>query len=119
MSLKDDNWGIIITYKEFYWSHFKKLYDIGAKNYENVETSHIPPENVFVIDIYTWNIIVQIIKDEKITLLDILKKAKANNSDPQTAKMLFKMHLDDYKSSTLNLKYFENVNPLFEIKNPN
>jgi len=119
MSLKNDNWGIIITYKEFYWSHFKKLYDIGAKNYENIETSHIPPENVFVIDIYTWNIIVQIIKDEKIPLLDILKKAKANNLDPQTSKMLFKMHLDDYKSSTLNLKYFENVSALFEIKDPN
>lgn len=119
MSLDDENWGIIITYKEFFWSHFKKLYDIGAKNYENVETSHIPPENVFVIDIYTWNITVQIIKNEKITLLDILKNAKANNSNPQTAKMLFKMHLDEYKSSTLNLKYFENVSPLFEIKDPN
>ena len=29
------------------------------------------------------------------------------------------MHLDDYKYITLNLKCFENVSPLFEIKDQN
>lgn len=116
LSLDKENWGIIITYKEFFCSHFTKLHEVAVKNYPNIDTSHIPPENVFIIDIYTWNIIVQIIITEKISLLQILKDAKQNNEDPLTSKMLFKMHLDDYRSVKLDLRYFDDVHPLFELK---
>lgn len=111
-----ENWGIIITYKEFFCSDFTKLYEIAVKNYSQIDTSHIPAENIFIIDIYTWNIIVQIISRKKITLIQILKNAKKNNLDPKTSKMLFKMHLDQYKPGKLDLRYFDDVHPLFELK---
>lgn len=112
-----ENWGIIITYKEFYWSQFSSLYEIGAKNYDIGDNSHIPPENVFIIDIYTWNIIVQIVKDGKSTLLNILKLAKENNKHAISKKLLFRMHLDQYFDNLkFDLDYFRDMEPLFKIK---
>lgn len=116
MSHDKENWGIIITYKEFFCSHFTKLYEVGVKNYPNIDTSHIPAENIFIIDIYTWNVIVQIMITKKITLLQILREARQSNMDPSTSKMLFQMHLDKYNLGKLNLRYFDDIHPLFDIK---
>jgi hypothetical protein len=103
-----ENWGIIITYKELFWSHFVELFNIGKEKYNSEQDySHLPPENVFIIDIYSWDKIVQIVKDKKATLLEILKKAKANNSKPETSKLLFNMHLDDFDLKTMNLSYLQ------------
>ncbi len=102
------NWGIIITYKELFWSHFVKLFEIGKDKYDNIDTfTHLPPENVFIIDLYTWDKIVQIVKDKKATLLEILQNAKKDNSNHETSKQLFDMHLDQYKLETMNLTYLQ------------
>lgn len=117
-SLRPDkeNWGIIITYKELFWSHFTKLFEIGKDRYDVSQSfDHIPPQNVFIIDVYTWDKIIQIIKDKKATLLEILKKAKDNNSRPETSKQLFNMHLDDYDIGRLNLSYLSNEINRFNI----
>lgn len=112
-----ENWGIIITYKELFWSHFTKLFEIGKDKYDLEQSyDHIPPQNVFIIDIYTWDKIIQIVKDKKATLLEILKKAKDNNSRPETSKQLFNMHLDDYGIGTLNLSYLRHEIDSFDIK---
>jgi len=104
-----ENWGIIITYKEIFWSHFTELFEIGKDRYDLTQTyDHIPPQNVFIIDIYTWDKIIQIVKDKKATLLEILQKAKDNNSRPETSKQLFNMHLDNYDIGRLNLSYLSN-----------
>lgn len=112
-----ENWGIIITYKEFHWSDFKRLFEIGKNNYElNERNNHIPPENVFIIDIYTWNKVIQIIKDKKSTLLDILKKAKANNSNMTTSKQVFDMHLNEFKDLKISLSYLKDEDHLISSK---
>lgn len=112
-----ENWGIIITYKELFWSQFTKLFEIGKEKYDLQQSyDHLPPQNVFIIDIYTWDKIVQIVKDKKATLLEILKKAKDNNSRPETTKQLFNMHLDDYKIGTLNLSYLGHEIDRLDIK---
>lgn len=114
---KEENWGIIITYKELYWSCFSELFNIGKNRYDkNITCTHLPPENVFIIDIYTWDNIVQIVKDKKATLKDILQTAKKNNSKPETYKQLFSMHLDIYKIERIDLNYLNKELNKFELE---
>mgnify|MGYP000630978822 CR=1 FL=1 len=109
ISPNKENWGIIITFKEYFWSRFSDLYEIGKSKYPNLTSiDHLPPENVFIIDIYTWNKIIQIVKDKKATLSQILKKVKKNNSNKLTSKQIFEMHLDDYNLTGFHLDYLEN-----------
>lgn len=111
------NWGIIITYKELFWSRFTELYSVGKDKYSSSkDVSHLPYDNVFIIDLYTWDKIVQIIKDNKATLLEILKVAKDNNSKPETSKQLFNMHLDIYNIGVLDLEYLKDEHALLELK---
>ena len=101
-----ENWGVILTYKELYWSNFNDLFEIGKQRQETeLDYDILPPENVFIIDVYTWDKIVQIVKDRKATLTDILKLAKSNNSSPETSKQLFNMHLDQFELKRLQLSY--------------
>ncbi len=105
---KDENWGIILTYKKLYWGQYTDLYNLGIKNQkEKIDSTHLPPENVFLIDIHTWDRIVNIITDEKTSLLEILKLAKRNNSKPETFKQNFDMHLDNFKRNPLKLSYLQ------------
>jgi hypothetical protein len=113
----NESWGIIITYKKLYWSHFPDLFEIGKDKYDiNQNYDHLPAQNVFIIDIYTWDQIIQIIKDKKSTLLEILKEARLNNSNPSTSKQFFSMHLDRYEIGVMNLSYLQYEFSKFEIK---
>ncbi|WP_233878912.1 hypothetical protein, partial [Chryseobacterium sp. 8AT] len=88
--------------------------------YINIDCTHIPAENVFIIDIYTWNNLIQILKNKKeLTILDILKKAKDNNMNSVTSKLLFSMHLNEYfenDNNNLSLQFLNNETNLLKIK---
>lgn len=102
----EEFFGIILTYKEMYWSKFVDLYEVVKDQItEEHDTKILPPSNVFIIDLLTWDKIIQIVKDGKATLREILQKAKQNNSDPITSKLLFSMHLDEYELKQFNLGY--------------
>nr|WP_320118113.1 hypothetical protein [uncultured Marinifilum sp.] len=117
LSPKKENYGIILTYKRFFWSHFIDLYELGKDKFKLENgTDSLPPENVFIIDVYTWDNLVQIIKEGKTSLLDILKLAKQNNSKSETKKQSFDMHLDDYEINQLNLSYLEEELKELEIR---
>ena len=106
---KKENWGLILTYKELYWCTFKELFEISKDKFENSNDSiYLPPENVFILDINSWNKMLQVIKDKKATLIEILEKAKLNNSLPKTRKQMFSMHLDEYEVKNFNLDFLEN-----------
>lgn len=108
-----ENWGIILTYKELFWSRFKELYKLGKYKYSNAaDYTYIPYDNVFIIDIYTWDKIVQIVKDKKASLIDILRIAKENNLKLETTKQLFSMHLDIYDLKTIDLDYLREEHEL-------
>lgn len=111
------NWAIIITYKEFFWGDFTELYNLGKEKFkiDTQDASTLLPENVFLMDIYTWDRTVQIVKDKKVTLLDILQKVKQTNSNPLTKKQLFRMHLEEYDSKQLDLSYL--YDELKQIRN--
>jgi hypothetical protein len=106
LNLTTECFGIILTYKQLYWSRFTELYDIGKRDIDdNLNSNFLPPENVFIIDYYVWDKIVQIVKDKKANLIDILKKAKLNNSVNTSVKQLFDAHLDEYELEQFNLTY--------------
>lgn len=116
ISPNTENWGIILTYKELFWSSFDELFEIGKDKFSNLDNyTCLPPENVFIIDIYSWNTIIEIIKDKKVTLLDILKVAKSNNSSPKTKKQLFNMHLDIYDLEISNSNFLQKEIELLKI----
>ncbi|HLP52115.1 MAG TPA: hypothetical protein VK154_14600 [Chitinophagales bacterium] len=101
-----ENWGIIITYKELFWSRFTELYDVTKDKYlDSEDNNHLKPENVFIIDVCTWDVMMQVIKDKKASLLDILRIARKNNSIPETSKQSFRMHLKIYGVQTMKLSY--------------
>ncbi len=109
ISEENENWGIILTYKKFFWSHFIDLYDLGKDKFSlNNDYNQLPPENVFIIDIYTWDKIVNIVNEGHSSLIDILKIAKENNAKPETKKQSFDMHLDQFEINQLNLSYLQN-----------
>jgi hypothetical protein len=118
ISPDNENWGIIVTYKELFWSKFTDLFELGMDKFENSKDyQYLKPENVFIIDIYTWDKIIQIVKDNKATLLEILQDAKRNNSKPESTKQLFNMHLDKYDLKTMNLSYLQNEIRELQIRN--
>lgn len=105
-SNNDEYFGIILTYKEMYWSKFEDLYDLVKDQITDTHNTEIlPPQNVFIIDLLTWDKMIQIIKDKKATLREILQKAKSNNSDPKTSKLLFSMQLTEYDLEKFDLSY--------------
>jgi len=120
LSPEKENWGIIITYKEMFWSKFSNLFEIGKSKYENAnDNAHLPPENVYIIDIYTWDKMIQIVKNKKATLLEILSVAKKNDNKSETSKQLFDMHLDIYELKIMNLQYLQDELKGLEIKDKN
>lgn len=110
-----ENWGIILTYKKLYWSQFSDLYEVGKAKFPEIDNEQLPPENVFIIDIYTWDRIVNIINNEKTSLIRILEIARTNNSDPITKKQSFDMHLDIFDNNALNLNYLKREKDLLKI----
>jgi hypothetical protein len=118
LNTEKQNWGLIITYKELCWSRFNELFEMSKDKFENSKDSHyLPPENVFILDIYSWNTIIQILKDGKATIVEILEKARENNSKPETRKQLFSMHLDEYKVYNFDLNFLKKEIEELEIKN--
>jgi hypothetical protein len=108
ISPENENWGIILTYKEYFGGDFPDLFEIGNKYNEDISNvKFLPPENVFIIDLESWDRLIAIIKKEGITLKNILMKIKAANTDPATKKLLIRQHLEDYKIEFLELTYLK------------
>jgi len=111
-------YGIIITYKEMLlgfgkdtWHEFLKdpITKFCEDNNHNILA--MPPENLFFISIEDWDRTVQIIKDRKASLIEVLKNAYQQNIDPDITKriMLFQQALRKYELKGYNLTYHENL----------
>ena len=115
-------YGIIITYKKLFlgnsidvWEQFlkKEARKIGLENKMRL----LPPENLFIIDIESWDRTLQILKTNKISLVDVLEKIKNIDANPQSKKFNFSMHLDDFKINKINLSYLLEAYTHFGFKN--
>lgn len=104
--------GMIITYKRLYVGNTTDLWDSFLKQEtEKLKTplqiSYLPIENVFLIDIRTWDKLIQILKDTKISLREILVKIRETDKNPTSKKNNFDMHLDDYSFGKFDLTYLQ------------
>lgn len=112
----EEYFGIIITYKKLFLGSSEDMWEQFLKNETNKictqeECKIIPHQNLFVMDIYTWDQTVQILKDNKeLQLKDILIKVREDNKNPKTKKFHFSMHLDDYDFTNFDLAFLKEAN---------
>ncbi|WP_215224471.1 hypothetical protein [Echinicola shivajiensis] len=103
--------GIIITYKNLYLGNSLSMWQQFLEEETNNQglnpqtVSLVPIENLFFMDLRTWDKIIQIIKDKGISLKDILIKARNTDTSPENSKFFFDMHLDEYDIGINNLSY--------------
>ena len=114
---KSDNYAVILTYKPLFWGHYIKLNQLVNDPKEEPNSEVLPPENVFIIDIYSWNKIIHIIKDDQASLREILERAKNQNANPETRKQMFSLHLDEYEIETLDLSFINDEVKTFKWNN--
>jgi hypothetical protein len=121
-NLDKEFFGIIITYKEMYWCNGLDCWDDLLKNptiesckNNNLDSSILPPENLYFIDIATWDKLIQIIKDTNVTLREILVKAKQDDSVTATKKGAFYLHTNQYDVGRLSLNYLNEPYKILDI----
>ncbi|WP_294286631.1 hypothetical protein [uncultured Chryseobacterium sp.] len=107
-------YGIIVCYKDFYLSSLDDYSDILKDDVNSVLEKNnwnfnpLPLENVFVISIVNWDIIVEYLKEKKITLPNLLKDIVQSNKK-EKHKWLLGL-LKQYGNAKANLSYLEKEN---------
>lgn len=106
--------GLIVTYKELYLGNGNDLWDQFLQ--EETETlrssaqiSIVPPSNLYLIDLRGWNLLIQVCKTTGRSPLEILKKAKADDSVGATKKFTMTMHLEGYGIRVRDVSYIQRV----------
>ena len=125
-NLDKEFFGIIITYKEMHWCNGLDCWDdllkiptIESCKNNNLDSSILPPENLYFIDIATWDKLIQIIKDTNVTLREILVKAKQDDSVSATKKGAFYLHTNQYDVGRLSLSYLNEPYKILDIDEGN
>jgi hypothetical protein len=118
-------YGFVITYKETYLGYGSDVWDEFLKDYienfaieNDIPISILPPENLFFIDIETWDYIVQSVVTNKCSLIDIIEKAKENrlNPNPTTCRILLDQVLrEHFKIDKYNLSYLQQAHRFIEL----
>lgn len=105
--------GIIITYKELrldngreLWNLFLRDETLKMRSEEDIKV--LPIDNLFMMDLKTWDYLTQYMKDTQISLLDILRKVREDNLKPDTMKFEFQMHINKYLGK-INLSYLRDA----------
>lgn len=94
-----NNYLLVVTFKELYIGSGSTYYDVIAKEKmdeiynEYKEHPCIPPENMYFITIDDFDILTSIIREEELTLSEIIDIAKKKDKDPHTRKFDFHLHL--------------------------
>jgi hypothetical protein len=107
---KTEYFGIIVTYKKLNLGNSKDIWDQFLKEatlkITDVDTVNLLPiENLFFIDLATWDILIQLLKNKTIELVDLLKSVRDADSNFKTKKEWFSMHLDKYNITQIDLQY--------------
>lgn len=120
---KSTKYGIIVTYKELYlgdsqdiWEQFLEK---GTQNLLGADMSQLaalPISNLFFMNLSTWDLLMSIIKRDKIQLVDLLEKIKIANATPMTKKFFFSMHLDEYKPYPIDLDFLNEAHDQLKPK---
>lgn len=115
--------GIIITYKKLHLGPVLECWDTLLKNNteefctkNNLKHNILPPENLFFIDIDTWDLMVQIIVDKRSSLKELLTHFRKQDSHPNTRKHEIKMHLEHFFPISVNLRFHKEAEKLFAFE---
>lgn len=103
LKLEKELFGIIVTYKQLYlgnsgdmWVQFLEKETIKRLNNSLESIKLLPIENLFILDIDTWELLLQVLKENAISLADILREVRAVDANPKTKLFFFSMHLKKY-----------------------
>ncbi|MDW3211307.1 MAG: hypothetical protein R8N23_15635 [Reichenbachiella sp.] len=104
--------GLIITYKRIYlggpedvWNLFLKEAVTEIALEMDLDISRLPYQNLFILDIDTWDKLLQASKNRGAKISNILKKARKNNESAETKKFYFDLHLEEYHVNNYSLKH--------------
>lgn len=100
---KNNNYLIVVTYKELYVGNGQTFYESVAKDkideiyshYNNAQTINL--ENMYFLDIEDFEFFVEGIRSKQIGFVEGLEKAKADDSDFNTMKFAFEQHITSWK----------------------
>jgi hypothetical protein len=111
--------GVIITYREMYlgfgldaWDEFLEAPMREFFLQQKIAFNILPPENLFFITIEDWDYIIQIVKENKATLKEILLKGRETNVSPKVGDKLFLMEMvlqKYFKVNNLKLSYLDGL----------
>jgi hypothetical protein len=117
--------GIIITYREMYlgfgsdaWNEFMESTVEKFANENNIDLNVLPPKNLFFVTIEYWDYMMQVIKEGKGSLKEILIKGRELNSSPNPVDRVFlieqvlKKH---FKIQSLDLSYLNRAHKMINI----
>lgn len=95
--------GIVISYKELLlgnstdmWEDFLKERTEKFCQKHGLNKLLLPCENLFFMDIRTWDRLLKVTIERNISIQSVLKNVRAADKDTQTKTFLFDQHLDKY-----------------------
>jgi len=123
---KNKEWfGVIITYREMYlgfgsdaWHEFMqpKVKEFAAQN--NLDLDILPPKNLFFVTVEYWDYMMQVIKQGKASLKQMLEKGRELNlsSNPIDKVFLIEQVLKKhFRVQSLDLSYLKNAHKVINI----
>ena len=97
-----NNYLLVITFKELYLGNGTTFYECIAQDNLNrihnrfPEQIRIPFENMYFITIDELDLLLEAIKNKKVTIVEAIEKAKVADSEPRTKKFDFMLHLKSW-----------------------
>ena len=95
----EDNYLIVVTFKDFYIGNGCDLHDFVAEDVikriiEDYGKEWIPIENIYFLSIDEFEILAEAFRGWQQGLVECLKKAVEADKDPMTKKFVFQQHLE-------------------------
>jgi hypothetical protein len=96
---KDNNYLLVVTYKELYLSNGSVFYESVASDKIDVLKSNIakeaiiPMENIYFITLESFELLCSILKQHNLNVAQIIEHAKQNDKEAQSKKFEFNQHL--------------------------
>ena len=108
--------GIIVTYKQLYlgdsgdmWEQFLEKETAARVNNNWELTKALPVKNLFILDLDTWDLLLQVLKDNPVKLVDILREVRNTDAQPEKKLFFFSMHLKKYGVKKFTHQYLANA----------
>lgn len=107
----DEYFGVIITYKDLYLGETEDIWEQFLRDEimkiirDEKDLEKLPADNLFFIDLATWDLMMQIVKSKGVTVKDILLKVR---TERRTTRLFsLHMYLDSYEIKRFDLSYLD------------